>query len=93
MYILTFMFKPGIKVESLGPQEIVFFILQSQAGSAALKSYPSGVFLTSSNQPVVEIPHVLGTICPETELPPPSRNALPNDASSFLTATEAQYYL
>lgn len=56
MYILTFMFKAGIKVESLGPQEIGLFILQSQAGSAALKSYLSGVFLTSSNQPVVEIP-------------------------------------
>lgn len=46
MYTLAFMFKPGLRVERLEPQEILF-ILQSQAGSAACKLYPSDVFLTS----------------------------------------------
>lgn len=45
MYILTFVFKLGIKAERLGPQEIILFILQSQAGPAALTSYPSDVLL------------------------------------------------
>ena len=43
MYTLAFMFKPSLRVERLGPQEILF-ILQSQAGSAALKLYLSDGF-------------------------------------------------
>ena len=66
------MFKPGIKVERLGPQEIMLFILQSQAGSAALTSYLSEVFQTSSNQSVMEIPKCSWTVCPETKLPLPA---------------------
>lgn len=44
---LTFMFKSGRKAARLGPQEIILFILQSQAGSAGLKLYLSGISLTS----------------------------------------------
>lgn len=69
MYILTLMFKPGIKVERVGPQEIKLFTLQSQAGSAVLGSHLGDVFLTSSNQSVVEIPESSWTLCPETRLP------------------------
>ena len=62
MYTLAFMFKPGIRVESLGPQEILI-ILQLQAGSAVPKSYLSDVFLTSSNQPAVQISKCSWTVC------------------------------
>lgn len=41
------MFKSGRKVARLGPQEIILYILQSQAGSAGLKLYLSGISLTS----------------------------------------------
>lgn len=41
---LTFMFKSGRKAARLGPQEIILFILQSQAGSAGLKLYLSGIW-------------------------------------------------
>lgn len=69
MYILTFVSKPGIKVERRGPQGILLLTLRSQAGSAALLSYLSDVFLTSSNHSVVQIPKHSWTVCPETKLP------------------------